>query len=91
MQNLLNGLDGTAYLVDSQWRLSAFGVPNWRAFAKANGGDDAVRDEAALLGRPLLDFIHGEAVRSTWASALTLLSRRLAPLAGIGLTVPNPL
>jgi len=73
-RELLNGLEGTAYVVDAQWRLVAVGQPNWRKFSDDNGGG-ALADEGALLGRPLADFIDGEPVRSLWASALASLDQ----------------
>ena len=73
-QELLNNLDGVAYLVDARWRFVAFGSPNWRKFSDDNGGGAAV-DEEALIGLPLTDFIHGQAVVSLWTSALTLVAQ----------------
>ncbi len=73
-QSLLNGLDGTAYVVDSERCFVAIGAPNWRKFAESNDGA-ALADERELLGRPLMDFIRGHEVRANWLAALDRLDK----------------
>jgi len=63
-QELLNSLDGTAYVVDAGGTIVAYGRPNWDRFASKNGGS-AITDPANILGRKLLDFVSGEAVRAS--------------------------
>jgi len=63
-QELLDSLDGTAYVVDAGGAIVAYGRPNWANFASKNGGP-AIADPANILGRKLLDFVSGEAVKAS--------------------------
>jgi len=49
----------------------------WRRFARDNGGDP---DPAAVLGRPLWDFILDEGNRSIYRSMIYAVRHKVAPL-----------
>lgn len=55
---LLDGLDGVAYVIDRDGVIEDIGRRNWNAFARANDGA-ALLDGTGVIGRSLFDFISG--------------------------------
>jgi hypothetical protein len=64
---MLDALDGTAYITDRDGRLVCVGSSNWNGFANDNKGEELARTPP--LGRPILDGIDGEEVRSFYKRA----------------------
>jgi DNA-binding CsgD family transcriptional regulator len=74
----LDWLDGVAYLTDSSRVIVAVGKRNWSRFATENGAPGLASAET-VLGRNVLDFVEGDAVRSVYSRALAALARGGAP------------
>lgn len=69
-QSLLDAMDGIAMILDRELRIVQIGEPNWQQFIDANPPPDQTARERAkqhVLGRPVTEFIAGDAVRKTFA------------------------
>lgn len=88
-QSVLESLEGTAYVVDDQWRLRAIGGKNWRHFAM-EGGAPELAESDALLGRSLLDFIQGESVRKAWSEMLNVVAQGQLDVASVAYRCDSP-
>jgi len=69
-QSLLDAMDGIAMILDRELHITQVGEPNWQQFIDANPPpDQAARERAKqhVLGRPVTEFIAGDAVRKTFA------------------------
>lgn len=73
LPEVLDGLDGVAYFVDPEGRLTAFGTRQWKDFAECNGAAD-LADCRRLIGRPLLDMVRGDTVRRSYKDIFRTLS-----------------
>jgi len=71
-ESLLNAMEGVVYLVDPEAVIIAVGERGWRSFAELNDAPD-LADATAVVGRPLLDLVQGEAVRQAYEGFLTTL------------------
>ena len=63
--NLLDAMEGIAYVVRPDGRILDYGRRRWDQFASENKGE-ALLDPATVLGRNLFDWITGEAVQRTY-------------------------
>jgi hypothetical protein len=72
VESLLDAMEGIAYLVDRHGVIAAVGREGWRSFAQDND-TPALAEAAAVVGRPLLSFIKGEAVRRAYEGYLEAL------------------
>lgn len=63
--DLLEAMDGIAYVTRPDGRILAYGRTRWDDFAAANGGE-ALLDPAAVLGCNLFDCIAGEPVKRAY-------------------------
>lgn len=72
MESLLDAMEGIAYLIDADGIIVAVGREGWRSFAQDNA-TPAMAEAEAVVGRPLLSFIHGEAVRHAYEGYLEAL------------------
>ena len=72
VESLLDAMEGVAYLVAHDGIIAAVGREGWRSFAQDNYAP-ALAEAAAVIGRPLLNFIHGEAVRRAYEGYLEVL------------------
>ena len=61
-QDLLEAIEGIAYLLDRDGTIVAIGRHNWNRFAADNDGETLI-DGAATIGRNLFDIIAGDRVR----------------------------
>jgi hypothetical protein len=69
-QSLLNAMDGIAMILDHALRITQIGRPNWDRFLDDNPSHDPLsrdRLDENVLGRPVTQFIAGDAIRSTFA------------------------
>ena len=69
-QRLLDAMDGIAMILDRELRIVQIGEPNWQKFLDDNPPPDPAaraRAKQSVLGRPVTEFIAGEAVRATFA------------------------
>ncbi|MGZ5392256.1 MAG: hypothetical protein ACXWD3_10550 [Mycobacterium sp.] len=64
LAEMLDALDGTAYVTDLEGRLLCVGTQNWDSFASENAGQDLAGSPP--LGRPVTEGISGETVRSLY-------------------------
>lgn len=67
LAEMLDALDGTTYLTDIEGRLRSVGAQNWRTFATENAGSTLV--DPPPFGRPVMEAISGEKVRSFYQRA----------------------
>jgi len=74
LSDFLDSIDGVAYATDSVGRIVAYGAGNWDQFARANGAGD-LAGPAAIIGRSMLDFIAGEAVRIAYGRFMAALAQ----------------
>jgi len=72
VESLLDAMEGIAYLIDADGVIAAVGREGWRNFAQDND-TPALAEAAAVVGRPLLSFIKGEAVRRAYEGYLEVL------------------
>lgn len=63
--DLLDALEGIAYIVDAAGIIEAYGHRNWQKFADDNGGG-VLTDPRLIVGRPILDFVTGDDVRESY-------------------------
>lgn len=63
--DLLEAMDGIAYVTRPDGRILAYGRRRWDEFAAANGGE-ALLDPMAVIGRNLFDCIAGEPVKHAY-------------------------
>jgi len=63
-QDILDALDGTAYLVDREGVIMAVGRPAWEAFAEETAAD--VQDGDAVVGKSLFTMFRGDAVKEAY-------------------------
>lgn len=69
-RSLLDAMDGIAMILDHALRIVQIGEPNWQQFLDKNPPKDpatGIRSSQRVLGRPLTQFIAGDAVRTTFA------------------------
>jgi hypothetical protein len=78
LADVLNAIDGIAYVVDSRYHIIAIGAARWDAFAEANGAPELAG--GAILGRNLLDLIQGDEVRDLYRRLLELAVSSEAPV-----------
>lgn len=69
IQQLLDALDGIAYVTDGDTRLVAVGRRGWREFAEENGAPE-LADGNKLLGRSIFEFIAGDTVKDAFRHVL---------------------
>ena len=72
VESLLDAMEGVAYLLDRDGIIVAVGREGWRSFAQDND-TSALAEAAAVVGRPLLSFVQGEAVRRAYEGYLEAL------------------
>jgi hypothetical protein len=72
IESLLDAMEGVAYFVNRDGEVSAVGRRSWRAFSQDNGAP-ALGDTVSVLGRPLLNFIHGSEVRQSYEAFIATL------------------
>lgn len=65
---LLDSMQGICYVTDLDYAVVAVGQRHWNAFARRNNGEYLL-DGRGVVGRSLLSFISGDAVRQTWCRA----------------------
>lgn len=63
-QDILDALDGTAYLADQAGTIIAVGRPAWEAFAEETAAD--VSDGDAVVGKSLFAMFRGDAVKDAY-------------------------
>ncbi|MFN4281706.1 MAG: hypothetical protein ACK4NA_03600 [Alphaproteobacteria bacterium] len=63
-QDILDAIDGTAYLADRSGIIMAVGRPAWEAFAEETAAD--VSDSDAVVGRSLFDMFRGDPVKDAY-------------------------
>ncbi len=64
-QDILDSIDGVAYLVGDDDRIVACGRDRWGRFARVNGAPN-IADPKSVIGRDLFDFIAGEEVKDAY-------------------------
>lgn len=64
-QDILDSIDGVAYLVGDDGRIVACGRDRWGRFARVNGASN-IADHRSVIGRDLFDFIVGEEVKDAY-------------------------
>jgi len=69
---LLDSLDGIAYVIDADGTIIDYNRDGWDRFAGANDGEELCTKEA-IIGRHLLDLVSGEDVRLTYHRLIDLL------------------
>lgn len=67
LADMLDALDGTAYLTDIEGRLTSVGAHNWRTFARENAGSTSL--DPPPFGRRVMEAVSGETVRSFYQRA----------------------
>lgn len=81
-QSLLNAMDGITMILDSDLHIAEIGEPNWQQFLEENPPQDpAVRNRSneSVLGRPVTQFIAGDAIRTTFADLFNSVLTRTRP------------
>lgn len=63
-QEILDALDGTAYLSDRDGTITSVGQQGWLEFA--NDTDALIRDSKMVVGKKLFDMIRGESVKNSY-------------------------
>jgi hypothetical protein len=85
-QSLLDAMDGIVMILDRDLRISRIGGPNWERFLEANRPSDLKGSDcskASVLDRPVLQFIAGTSVRSTYAELFNSVLSGTRPLVQI--------
>ncbi len=65
VQNLIDAMEGIAYVLDPEGTIVTIGTRNWNRFASENGGE-ALIDGEGVIGRSLYDIIAGESVKDSY-------------------------
>ena len=75
-QQLLDSMEGIAYLTDANSVILAVGRPRWNAFARDNGGE-ALTDGRGVIGYSIFDAVAGDRVRAGYEKLfLAILQHR---------------
>ena len=75
--NLLDAMEGIAYVVRPDGRILAYGRQRWDQFAAENKGE-ALLDPETVLGRNLFDWIAGETVQRAYRQWIDAVLRTKA-------------
>jgi len=76
--DVLEALDGVAYLVGRDGVIRALGQSNWERFAHTNNAPPSLT-AGAVLGQDLMAFIQGEAVRDAYRQVMQRVAESGAP------------
>lgn len=75
--NVLDAMEGVAYVVRSDGRILAYGRRRWDQFAAENKGE-ALLDPDAVLGRNLFDCMAGETLKRSYRQWIAAVLRTKA-------------
>src|SRR4051794_39586402 len=64
LEELLDAVDGVAYVVDAEHRIVAVGRRRWERFAVENGAPELRAD--SVIGRSLFEFMNGTELRQAY-------------------------
>jgi hypothetical protein len=77
--DVLDAVDGIAYAVDLDYRISAVGRTRWNESATNNGAPEL--GATLMLGQNLFDFIQGDDVREIYRRSIEKTMETLQPVA----------
>jgi len=77
--DILDAVDGIAYAIDLNYRISAVGRTRWNEFATNNDAPEL--GAASMLGQNLFDFIQGDDVREIYRRFIEKTMETLQPVA----------
>lgn len=69
---IVDGMEGIAYLTDTEGTIFAIGRRHWNRFASDNGGSELI-DGNGVIGHSLFDFIAGNDVRDSYRRFLVAI------------------
>ncbi len=75
-QSYLSAIGGTAYIVDSEYKINSIGHEGWNSFATTNGAPELTFEEN-IVGTSIFDFITGDKIKEFYKQIFSdLLSER---------------
>ena len=74
MLDLLDAVEGIAYVVAPDFTIRAIGPQSWRTFAEANA-TPALADSPGIVGKSLFEFIAGDEVQAWYRRCFDAIAR----------------